>query len=154
MWKLRFRTRRVSLQISRGSFLLGSNWKMVVPWQITIFKRNPSCIFHFAFVVVAKWVLLSVIICLICLFSVSLERVLCSSSLSVVVYYVLKWCTELVSVKVCCLCFYFKYQYHFIVSYLYILYYYSCLIFLLTNLKKVKILFITNLTDKHKYPNI
>uniref|UniRef100_A0A453PBR0 Uncharacterized protein n=1 Tax=Aegilops tauschii subsp. strangulata TaxID=200361 RepID=A0A453PBR0_AEGTS len=41
MLKPRFRTRRAFLRTNRGSYLLGSSWRMGVPWQIITSKKNP-----------------------------------------------------------------------------------------------------------------
>merc|ERR1719479_310605 len=56
MLRQRFRTRKAFLQISNVSYLLENNWKMDVPFQITIFKRSLHFIWYFAFEEATKFV--------------------------------------------------------------------------------------------------
>merc|ERR1719479_370849 len=57
MLRQRFKTKRVSHQINKGSFLLASNWRTEGPCQTTTFKRNHPFILCFDFEVVCKFLL-------------------------------------------------------------------------------------------------
>merc|ERR1719273_2335135 len=57
MLRQRYKTKKVSPQINKGSYLLASNWRMEGPWQITIFKRNRPFILCFDYEVVCKFLL-------------------------------------------------------------------------------------------------
>merc|ERR1719507_2246964 len=48
MSRQRSKTKKVSHQINKGSYLLASNWRMEGPCQITTFKRSLLFIWYFA----------------------------------------------------------------------------------------------------------
>merc|ERR1719510_2423976 len=55
MSRQRFKTKKVSPQINKGSYLLASNWKMEGPCLTTTFKRNQPFILCYDYEVVCKF---------------------------------------------------------------------------------------------------
>merc|ERR1719189_2250336 len=55
MLRQRFKTKKVSLQFNKGSYLLASNWRMEGPCQTTTFKRNQPFILCSDYEVVCRF---------------------------------------------------------------------------------------------------